>query len=72
MGVKSIHYMGVTAVLLEAVKTQQKQIEELKARVRALEEPRSGARAAHTRPAQQPSRRNTVGIDRISNRAAGA
>ena len=64
--------MGVTAVLLEAVKTQQKQIEELTARVRALEEPRSGARAAHARPAQQASRRNTVGIDLLPAQASGA
>jgi hypothetical protein len=36
-GIKSIHYMGVTAALLEAVKAQQTQIEELKSHVRALE-----------------------------------
>jgi hypothetical protein len=71
-GVKSIHYMGVTAVLLEAVKTQQRQIEELKARVRALEEPRSAARAAHVRPARQPSRSHTVGSERLLTGTSGA
>jgi hypothetical protein len=72
MGVKSIHYMGVTAVLLEAVKSQQQQIEDLTARVRALEEPRSGARAAHARPAQQLSRSRTVGSERLPTGASGA
>jgi hypothetical protein len=36
-GVKSIYYMGVTAVLVEALKAQQKQIEELTSRVKSLE-----------------------------------
>ena len=71
-GVKSIHYMGVTAVLLEAVKTQQKQIKELKDRVRALEETRAGARAARVRPTQQQGGRSTIGIDRFQVEASGA
>lgn len=36
-GVKSVYYMGVTAVLVEALKAQQKQIEDLTARIKALE-----------------------------------
>jgi hypothetical protein len=36
-GVKSIYYMGVTAVLVEALKAQQKQIEDLTSRIKALE-----------------------------------
>jgi hypothetical protein len=70
-GVKSIHYMGVTAVLLEAVKSKQQQIEDLKDRVRALEEPRAGARGAHARPTPLPSRRATLGLDRLATQAPG-
>lgn len=36
-GVKSVYYMGVTAVLVEALKAQQKQIEDLTSRIKALE-----------------------------------
>lgn len=36
-GVKSVYYMGVTAVLVEAIKAQQKQIEDLTSRIKALE-----------------------------------
>ena len=49
-GIKSIHYMGVTAVLLEAVKAQQKQIEELKTHVRALESRLSPTASAAKKP----------------------
>jgi hypothetical protein len=36
-GVKSVYYVGVTAVLVEALKAQQKQIEDLTSRIKALE-----------------------------------
>ena len=36
MGIKSVNYQNMVAVLIEAVKEQQKQIEELKAEVSAL------------------------------------
>jgi hypothetical protein len=50
-GIKSIHYMGVTAALLEAVKAQQKQIDELKSHVRALENRLSPTASAATKAA---------------------
>lgn len=50
-GIKSIHYMGVTAVLLEAVKAQQKRIEALESRMRLLENRLSASASAITKPA---------------------
>jgi hypothetical protein len=54
--------MGVTAVLLEAVKAQQRQIDELKGHVRLLENRVSPTASAATKPAagRRVSRRDVL------------